>query len=93
MTGGPLTKSIVVDMARHFTNILEISKDTARAQPGVWYRDFEKEAAKQNLLLPSYPASKDICTLGGMVANNAGGEKSLRFGKTEDYVVELKMVL
>lgn len=93
MTGGPLTKSIVVDMARHFNSIFEIEKDAARVQPGVWYRDFEKEAAKQNLLLPSYPASKDICTLGGMVANNAGGEKSLSFGQTEDYVIELKMVL
>ena len=93
MTGGPLTKSIVVDMARYFNRILEIGKNTARVQPGVWYRDFEKKAAQQNLLLPCYPASKSICTLGGMVGNNAGGEKTLRYGKTEDYVMELKMVL
>ena len=93
MTGGPLTKSIVVDMARYFNNILEIKEHRARVQPGVWYRDFEQEAAKQNLLLPCYPASKDICTLGGMVANNAGGEKTLRYGKTEDYIMELKVVL
>jgi len=93
MTGGPLTESIVVDMARYFNNIFEIKENKARVQPGVWYRDFEKEAEKQNLLLPSYPASKDICTLGGMVANNSGGEKTLRYGKTEDYVMELKVVL
>ena len=109
MTGGPLTQSIVVDMARHFNRILEIAAypedrraspsktgrgdGYARVQPGVWYRDFEKEVAKKNLLLPCYPASKDICTLGGMVANNAGGEKTLRFGKTEDYIAELKVVL
>ena len=93
MTGGPLTESIVVDMARHFNNILEIKNSRARVQPGVWYRDFEKKALQQNLLLPCYPASKDICTVGGMVGNNAGGEKSLRHGQTKDYVVELKMVL
>lgn len=104
MTGGPLTESIVVDMQRHFNKILDIGKNpereqarngagTAKVQPGVWYRDFEKAAAKQNLLLPSYPASKDICTLGGMVANNAGGEKTLRYGQTEDYVLELQVVL
>lgn len=93
MTGGPLTQSIVVDMARYFNNIFEIKENKARVQPGVWYRDFEKEAEKQNLLLPCYPASKDICTLGGMVANNSGGEKTLRYGKTEDYVMELKVVL
>ncbi|MDP2735681.1 MAG: FAD-binding oxidoreductase [bacterium] len=93
MTGGPLGESIVVDMSRHFARILEFEKDRARVQPGVFYRDFEKEAGAKNLLLPSYPASKDICTLGGMVANNSGGEKTLRYGKTEDYIKELKVVL
>jgi FAD/FMN-containing dehydrogenase len=92
MTGGPLTQSIVVDMSSHFNRILEIGNNEAKVQPGVFYRDFEKEAAQHNLLLPSYPASKDICTLGGMVANNSGGEKTLRFGKTEQYIKELKIV-
>lgn len=93
MTGGPLTQSIVVDMQRHFTKVLEVGEDWAKVQPGAWYRDFEKEVAKRGLLLPSYPASKDICTMGGMVANNSGGEKTLHYGKTEDYVKELKVVL
>ena len=93
MTGGSLTESIVVDMSRHFNRIFEVNKDTARVQPGVWYRDFEQKISAQNLLLPSYPASKDICTLGGMVGNNSGGEKTLRYGKTEDYIAELKVVL
>ena len=52
------------------------------AQPGVWYRDFEKESLKRNLLMPSYPASRELCAVGGMVANNAGGELTLRYGKT-----------
>ena len=43
--------------------------------------------------MPSYPASREICTMGGMVANNSGGEKSLHYGKTEDYVQELNVVL
>ena len=47
---------------------------------------------KKNLLLPSYPASREICTVGGMVANNSGGEKTLKYGKTEDYVNELKVI-
>src|SRR3989344_4919711 len=48
---------------------------------------------RYNLLLPSYPASREICTVGGMVANNACGEKNLVYGKTERYVKEVKMVL
>lgn len=43
--------------------------------------------------MPSYPASRDLCTIGGMVANNSGGEKSLQYGKTEKFVTELKVVL
>ncbi|MFB6212697.1 MAG: FAD-binding oxidoreductase, partial [Candidatus Magasanikbacteria bacterium] len=62
-------------------------------QPGAFYRDFESKAAEENLLMPSYPASRDICTVGGMVANNSGGEKTLKYGKTEDYVAELEVIL
>ena len=92
MTGGPLSESIVLDMTRYFNRIKEIGEDFALVEPGVFYRDFEKETAKRNFLLPCFPASKDLCTLGGMVANNAGGELTLRYGKTEDYVEQLKVV-
>ncbi len=98
MTGGPLGESIVLDMTRHFNRIEKIGvmgdgTPFATAQPGVFYKDFEKETLKKGLLMPSYPASKEMCTLGGIVANNSGGEKSLVYGKTERYVRQLKMVL
>ncbi len=93
MTGGPLNDSVVLDFTTHFNNILEVEDGWAKVEPGVYYRDFEKETLKKDLLLPSYPASREICTVGGMVANNSGGEKSLRYGKTENYVQELSVVL
>ncbi|HEY4520666.1 MAG TPA: FAD-binding oxidoreductase [Candidatus Paceibacterota bacterium] len=93
MTGGPLNDSIILDFTRYFKNIVYIGLDKAVVQPGVYYRDFEKEASKRDLLLPSYPASKELCTVGGMVANNSGGEKSLLYGKTERYTKKLKVVL
>ncbi len=65
----------------------------ARVQPGCFYRDFEAETLKQDLLLPCYTASKTLNAVGGMVGNNSGGELTLRYGKTEDYVKELKVVL
>lgn len=92
MTGGPLTESIVLDFTKHF-NRLETHDGEATAQPGVWYRDFEKETLKNGWLLPSYPASKEICAIGGMVSNNSGGEKTLKYEKTENYVESLKAVL
>lgn len=93
MTGGPLTTSVVVDMTKHFTKLANPVNNTISVQPGVYYRDLAKHLTPYNLLLPSYPASKDICTLGGMVANNSGGEKSLIYGKTADYVQELQVIL
>lgn len=100
MTGGPLSESIVLDMAQAFNAIKEVGQARqpggqgyAVAQPGVLYRDFEKETLKRNLLLPCFPASRELCTLGGIVANNSGGEKTLSYGKTEDFVQELKIVL
>ena len=93
MSGGPLNESIILDVSKHFSGTREINGSSATVLPGTFYRDFEKEAAGKNLMLPSYTASKEICTVGGMVANNSGGEKTLRYGKTADYVTELDVVL
>lgn len=92
MSGGAINDSIIVDFNKYFTTIEEVTKTEAHAQPGVFYRDFEKETLKQGALMPSYPASRDLCTIGGMVNNNSGGEKSLEFGKTENFVTELSVV-
>ncbi len=93
MTGGPLTESLVVDMSSHFTRIGAVKNSSIRVEPGVFYRHMEKKTKKKGLLMPSYPASKDLCTVGGMVNNNAGGEKTLSYGKTEKYIEELSVVL
>jgi FAD/FMN-containing dehydrogenase len=92
MSGGAINDSIIVDFNKYFRAIEEVTETSAHAQPGVFYRDFEKETLKLKRLMPSYPASRDLCTIGGMVNNNSGGEKSLEYGKTEDFVTELKVV-
>jgi FAD/FMN-containing dehydrogenase len=92
MSGGAINESIIVDFRKHFTKIGEVSSTAAHAQPGVLYRDFEPETLKHHALMPTYPASRDLASIGGMVNNNSGGEKSLEFGKTEDFVTELRVV-
>jgi len=92
MSGGAINDSIIVDFNKYFTTIEDVTAMAAHAQPGVFYRDFEAETLKHGALMPSYPASRDLCTIGGMVNNNSGGEKSLEFGKTENFVTELKVV-
>ena len=93
MTGGPLGESIVVSFTKYFNHISEITTDDDEVEPGVYFRDLEKELIPKGLLYPPYPASKDLCAIGGMVNNNSGGEKTLAYGKTEDYVRELKIVM
>lgn len=93
MSGGAINDSVVLDFAKYFTQIGQVTSETANAQPGVYYRDFEKATLEQGSVMPSYPASRDLCTIGGMVANNAGGERSLQFGKTEEFIESLKVVL
>ncbi len=93
MSGGPLSSSIVVNFLDHFNKILKVDKSTAVVQPGVYYRDLEIETLKYGVIMPSYTASREINTVGGMVANNSAGEKSLTYGKTEKYTRALKVVL
>lgn len=93
MSGGAINDSIILDFTKYFNEIGEINENGTTVQPGAYYRDFEKKARRHGLLLPSYPASKSICALGGMVNNNSGGEKTLSYGKTIDYVTKLSMIL
>lgn len=93
MSGGPLTESVVVDVHRYLNHIISVGDHSATVEPGAFYHDFEKATLAKNLLLPCYPASREICTVGGMVNNNSGGEKTLTYGKTEKYVQSLKVVL
>jgi FAD/FMN-containing dehydrogenase len=93
MTGGPLTESIVVEFTKHMNHLKELGDGYAVVEPGMYYRDFEKETLKKGLLLPTYPASRELCAMGGIVSNNSGGEKTLVYGKTEKYVESLKAVL
>jgi FAD/FMN-containing dehydrogenase len=92
MAGGAINESIIVNFAKHFTHMEPVKELTAVTQPGVFYRDFERETLKHNLIMPSYPASRELCMMGGIVANNSGGEKSLEYGKVENFVTELKVV-
>jgi FAD/FMN-containing dehydrogenase len=92
MTGGAISESVVVAFRKYFTKIESVNETQARVQPGVLYRDFEAQTLKHHALMPTYPASRDLASVGGMVNNNAGGEKSLEFGKTQKFVKEINLV-
>jgi len=97
LSGGSLTDSIVVDVTKHMCQIQDISTrkglTTFTCEPGAMWKDVEKKLKKHKVYLPPYPASKDICTIGGAVANNSAGPDSLRFGHCADWVESLDVTL
>lgn len=96
MSGGalPVKGGIAMVMTR-FNRILAIDRDnfTARVQPGVITGHFQKAVAEAGLFYPPDPSSADISTLGGNLAECAGGPKAVKYGVTRDYVLGLEVVL
>lgn len=96
MSGGalPVKGGIAMAMAR-FNRILKIDTDNliAMAQPGVVTGVFQKAVEKQGLFYPPDPSSADFSTLGGNLAECAGGARALKYGVTRDYVLGMEVVL
>src|SRR3989344_5620602 len=61
-------------------------------EPGMFYRDFEKITLGKGLILPCYTASKSLNAMGGMFGNNSAGERTLKYGKMEDYILSSKVI-
>ena len=94
MSGGSLSESIVVDMKPGFNWVADpdTREKSVWVGAGTYYRDVEAALTPSKLLFAPYPSSKDSCTIGGMVGNNASGEKSIRYGATIDNVMAVRMV-
>jgi FAD/FMN-containing dehydrogenase len=92
MSGGALGESLILDFTRHMNKLIKFDDNQITVQPGMFYRDFEKITLDKGLILPCYTASKNINAMGGMFGNNSAGEKTLKYGQTENYILETKMV-
>ncbi len=93
MSGAAIGNSIVLDMTKYFNKIHGLEGSILHTDPGVYVRDIDPLLKKHGYMLGSAPASRALCTIGGMVGNNAGGEQSLRFGNTERWVRAMNVVL
>jgi glycolate oxidase len=96
LSGGsiPVDNSVVIVMTR-WNKILEIDDKnlTVSVQPGVVTGILQKEVEKIGLFYPPDPGSLNVCTIGGNVANNAGGLRGLKYGVTKNYVLGVEMIL
>ncbi len=91
--GAALGKGIIMVFPAHMNKILEIDKNSATVQPGLIYAKLEQTLHTHGRFLPPYPSSIEFSTLGGAVANNAAGEKTVKYGQTREFVKSLNVVL
>ena len=91
--GAALGEGIMMVFPAHMNKILELDKNKATVQPGIIFSKLEQTLHTHGRFLPPYPSSVEFSTIGGAVANNAGGEKSYKYGKMSEYVDGLQVVL
>ena len=95
-TGGcvAVEGGIVLDLST-WNDIVEIDEKNMQVivRPGVIHARLNEELAKYNLFFPPDPGSSLMCTIGGMVANNASGLRAVKYGCTEQYILGLEVVL
>ena len=95
MPGGNVGRGIALDMGACFRALgpLDVPGRTVRVEPGVLAGDVDRAARRVGLFLPPLPSSADQCTVGGMVANNAAGARTFKYGATRDWVQALDVVI
>jgi FAD/FMN-containing dehydrogenase len=94
-SGAAIGSGILLIFTAHMNRILELDqkKQFVTVEPGVTYDKLEQTLHTHGLFLPPYPASKHYATIGGGIANNAIGEKSVKYGPMGNYVERLRVVL
>lgn len=93
--GAAIGSGMVLVFPAHMNRLLELDTKQmlARVQPGINFRTFQETAQSHGMFLPSYPASIDYATIGGAIANNAAGEKTVKYGAMRNYVQSIELVL
>ncbi len=99
MSGGAIGESIILDFTRYMNKLIggplpleNKTKWEIVVEPGMFYRDFEKLTLDKGLILPCYTASKTLNALGGMYGNNSAGERTLKYGQMQNYILSSKVV-
>lgn len=94
-TGAAIGSGIVAVFPAHMNRVLEIDtkNNTVTVEPGINYAKLQQTLHTHGRFVPSYPASLEYSTVGGAIANNVSGEKSVKYGDTLKYVKSLRVVL
>jgi len=93
--GGAIGKGIMLVFPAHMNRILELDAKSGgvTVEPGINYGKLQQTLHTHGRFLPPFPASLQYSTVGGAVANNASGEKTIKYGNTRTFVGSLRVVL
>jgi FAD/FMN-containing dehydrogenase len=94
-TGAALGSGIMLVFPAHMNRVLELDTkaNTVTVEPGINYGKLQQTLHTHGRFLPPYPSSLEYSTVGGAIANNVSGEKSVKYGDTRAYVKGLRVVL
>lgn len=92
LAGQVVGKGIVVDVSKHFTNIIEVNKEESYVwvEPGVVRDVLNVELKKHGLFFGPETSTANRAMIGGMVGNNSCGSNSVVYGSTRDHVLEIE---
>jgi FAD/FMN-containing dehydrogenase/Fe-S oxidoreductase len=95
LAGQTLGRGLILDFSKHFRRIADPDPEggTVRVQPGVVQAQLNRVLRRRGVHFAPDPSSSAWCTIGGMVANNAGGSHTIRHGATRENTVSLRVAL
>ena len=93
--GQSIGPGVILDCSKHFDRVLEINpvERWARVEPGCVLDDLNLALKPHRLQFAPDVSTSNRATIGGMIANNSSGARSVLYGKTIDHVLELKIIL
>ncbi len=93
LTGGSVNSAVVFDLSKYLTDIRWIDDRYIRVEAGAVFQDVQKVAAEKGRMIGPNPSSGKFCTLGGMLANNSGGSRSVKYGNIRNFVRSVDFIL
>jgi FAD/FMN-containing dehydrogenase/Fe-S oxidoreductase len=95
LAGQVVGGGIVVDVSKHFTQILEINADEkwVRVQPGIIRDELNRALKYLNLFFAPETSTANRAMIGGMIGNNSCGSNSIVYGSTREHLLEVEMIL
>lgn len=95
LAGQAIGDGIIIDFTKYMNGIVEVNikENYVIVEPGIYKGILDRELKKHDKFFPPDPSSSNYCALGGMIATNASGAHTVKYGSTIDYVASLDVIL